>query len=383
MSVYLDHNATSPVRPEAANAVARALSEGGNPSSVHASGRAAKKRLEAARETVAKAMCVRTEDLVFTSGGTEANNLAISGAAAAGAQCLVVSAIEHDAVAEAAAATGLPVEIWPVRPDGCADLDWLADRLNAYDPGGDGLALFALMAANNETGVIQPVEAAGRMIREAGALFHVDAVQALGKTGFDFAGSMAHFAAVSAHKIGGPQGVGALALACDAPSARLLHGGGQEKGRRGGTENLPGVIGFAAAIEALGVSGEAERAEQGRMRDRAEALIRDAAPQVRIWGADVDRLSNTLCLSTPGWASEIQVIALDLAGFEVSAGAACSSGKVRKSRVLEAMGATPDHAESTLRVSFGWTNTINDAQAFAKAWAQAYEMARPKAAAAV
>ncbi len=382
MSVYLDHNATTPVRPEAADAMARALADGGNPSSVHASGRAAKQRLEAARETVAKALCVRAEDLVFTSGGTEANNQALAGAAAGGARRLVISAVEHDAVAEAAYATGLPVEIWPVRPDGRADLDWLADRLSAYDAPRDGPALFALMAANNETGVIQPIEEAGRMIREAGGLFHVDAVQALGKIKFDFAGSLAHSAAVSAHKVGGPQGVGALALACDAPSARIMHGGGQEKGRRGGTENLPGAIGFAAALEALAMAGEVERAEQARMRDRAEALIRDAAPQVRIWGGDVDRLGNTLCLSAPGWASEIQVIALDLAGFEVSAGAACSSGKVRKSRVLEAMGADADEAGSALRVSFGWTNTTDDAEAFATAWANAYEMARPKAAAA-
>ena len=377
--VYLDHNASSPIRPQALEAVTAAFAVGGNPSSVHQAGRAARARLEAARSTVAGAVGARAQDIVFTSGGTEALNLALASAKAAGATRLVISAIEHDAVGAAAEATGLEVERWPVLQTGAADLDWLADLLTAYEPARDGLWLFALMAANNETGVVQPVEAAGAMIREAGALFLVDAVQTLGKTAFSTAGALAHYAAFSAHKLGGPQGVGALALACDAPASPLIVGGGQEKGRRGGTQNAPGAAGFAAAIEAACDHGEESR-RQKALRDRAEALIAGAAPQVRIWGQDAERLSNTLCLTAPGWASEIQVIAMDLAGFAVSAGSACSSGKVRKSRVLEAMGANEAEAHSALRVSFGWTNTEDDAEAFAQAWLDGYARVRPAAA---
>lgn len=362
--------------------MAAALAEGGNPSSVHGPGRAARARLETARASIAGKVGARAEDLVFTSGGTEALNLAIASATRAGATRLIISAVEHDAVEACARATGLPVTLWPVLPFGGADLDWLADTLDNHDPTRDGIWLFALMAANNETGVIQPVEAAGAMIREAGALFLVDAVQAPGKTEFSVAASMAHYAAFSAHKVGGPQGVGALALACDAPASPLVVGGGQEKGRRGGTENVPGAVSFAAAFSAATASPEESLRQKG-LRDRAEALITAAAPEVRIWGRDADRLSNTLCLSAPGWTSEIQVIALDLAGFAVSAGSACSSGKVRKSRVLDAMGASEAEAECALRVSFGWTNTTEDADAFARAWLNAYQHARPAAALAV
>lgn len=379
MRVYLDHNATAPVRPEAIAAVAAALEAGGNPSSVHASGRSARARLEAARSAIAKAVCARPEDLIFTSGGTEANNLAVHAAKALGADAIICSAIEHDAVRAAAAASGLAVEVWPVDRNGQADLNWLKDRLARS---GNETLFFALMAANNETGVIQPYEAAGRLIREAGHLFHIDAVQVLGKADFDFAGSLAHFAAVSAHKVGGPQGVGALIAACDAPVGALITGGGQEKNRRGGTENVAGACGFAAAVEAARADpGERER--QGALRDRFEAVILANAPDVRIWGRDVDRLPNTSCLSAPGWPSEIQVIALDLEGFDVSAGSACSSGKVRRSAVLDAMGASAEHAQSVLRVSFGRTNTQEDVDRFAAAWLSAHARARPKAAAAV
>lgn len=379
MRVYLDHNATAPVRPEAIAAVAAALEAGGNPSSVHASGRSARARLEAARTAIAKALCARPEDLIFTSGGTEANNLAVHAAKVLGADAIICSAIEHDAVRAAAAASGLAVEVWPVDRNGQADLNWLKGRLARSD---NETLLFALMAANNETGVIQPYEAAGRLIREAGHLFHIDAVQMMGKADFDFAGSLAHFAAVSAHKVGGPQGVGALIAACDAQVGALITGGGQEKNRRGGTENVAGACGFAAAIEAARADpGEPER--QRKLRDRFEATIMESAPDVRIWGRDVDRLPNTSCLSAPGWPSEIQVIALDLEGFDVSAGSACSSGKVRKSAVLDAMGASAEHAETVLRVSFGRTNTTEDADRFAQAWLSAHHRARPKAAAAV
>lgn len=242
--------------------------------------------------------------------------------------------------------------------------------------------MIALMAANNETGVIQPYEAAGRLIREAGHYFHIDAVQMTGKAEFDFAGSLAHFAALSSHKAGGPQGAGALIAACDAQVAPLIHGGGQEKNRRGGTENVAGICGFAAAVEAAAAdSGEADR--QRALRDRLEQTLKAQAPEVVIWGAEAERLPNTTCLSAPGWPSEIQVIAMDLEGFEVSAGSACSSGKVRKSAVLDAMGAGEEHAKTALRVSLGWTTTQDDVDRFAKAWLTNYERVRPKAAAAV
>jgi len=378
VTVYLDHNATSPVRPEVTEAVISALREGGNPSSVHQPGRAARARVEQARSTIAQSICARAEDLIFTSGGTEANNLAIHAAKALGAVRIIHSAIEHDAVRAAAVASGLATEVWPVDASGRARLDWLEQRLAKADPAQP--ILFALMAANNETGVLQPYAEAGAKIAEAGHLFLIDAVQMTSKAPFDFAGSFAQFAALSAHKAGGPQGVGALATACDAQVGALITGGGQEKGRRGGTENVAGVTGFAAAIAAVDAD-EASRIR--RLRDRIEARLQAAAPEVVIWGEGAERLPNTICLSAPGWPSEIQVIALDLAGFAVSAGSACSSGKVRKSHVLEAMGANEDHASCALRVSLGWTTTEAEADAFADAWLNEYARVRPRAAVAV
>jgi cysteine desulfurase len=376
VSVYLDHNASAPVRPEAIEAVAAALRMSANPSSVHGAGRAVRALVERSRTTIARSICARAEDLIFTSGGTEANNLAIHAAVALGARRIVVSAIEHDAVRAAAAASGLPIDVWPVATDGRADLEWLSADL-AKSP---ETTLYALMSANNETGIIQPYAEAGALISDAGHLLHIDAVQMTGKVAFDFAGSLATFAALSAHKAGGPQGVGALAVACDAQVGAVITGGGQEKGRRGGTENVAGIAGFAAAIEAA-ASDQDAAARIAAIRGHAEAMITANAPDVTLWGAGVDRLPGTLCLSAPGWSSEIQVIAMDLAGFAVSAGAACSSGKVRKSIVLEAMGAAAQDAASVLRVSFGWTNTTDDAEAFANAWLNDYARVRPRAAA--
>lgn len=378
MTVYLDHNATAPVRPEARDAVMAALDAVGNPSSVHGPGRAARARVEAARSVIAKKICARAEDLVFTSGGTEANNLGLKAGIAAGATRVIVSAIEHDAVGAAAQALGVPCEIWPVLNTGEADIIWLKDRLQRAEQEGETPILFALMAANNETGVIQPYAEAGRMIREAGHLYHIDAVQMLGKAGFDFAGSFAHFAALSSHKLGGPQGVGALAVACEAGVAPQMIGGGQEKNRRAGTENVAGIAGFGAAASVAGSAEELSRIRA--LRDDLQARLKAGAPEITIWGEGADRLDNTLCLSAPGWPSEIQVIALDLNGFAVSAGSACSSGKVRKSKVLEAMGAASADAESALRISLGWTTTQDDIEAFANAWLNEYARLRPRAA---
>ncbi len=379
MSVYLDHNATSPLRDEAREAMLAAYGQAGNASSVHAPGRAARALVETARERIARHFVTRAEDVVFTSGGTEANNLVIASAKAAGAKRLIISAIEHDAVRDAALASGMAVDILPVTADGVADLSWLEARLSGWDRDADGVPFVALMAANNETGVVQPVEAAGRLVREAEGLFHVDAVQMAGKLAFDFGGSLAHYAALSAHKAGGPQGVGALLLACDAPLSRQMHGGGQEKGRRSGTENVAGIAGFAAALDAVQAD---EAARMAALRDALQSRL-ESVDGVRIWGAGASRLPNTLCLSATSWGSEIQVIAMDLAGFAISAGSACSSGKVRKSRVLEAMGASSEEAASAIRISIGRTTDETDIARFADAWIREYARVRPRLAAAV
>lgn len=354
--VYADHNATAPVRPEAADAVARALALGGNPSAVHADGRRARALVEEARETVAAALGVASRNLVFTSGGTEACNLMILGALDAGASRLLLSALEHDAVwaaAEDARRRGFPVEILPVTPEGVIDLAVLEQALAQ----GPRDTLVALMLAQNETGVVQPVAAASRLVRAAGGLLAVDAVQALGRIPVDLDGLGADYLAVSAHKIGGPPGMGALGLANGAPLAARQHGGGQELGRRSGTANAPGAAGFAAAVRAL----QPVPAHAARF----EALIAGAGD---IIAAQAPRLGQTTCVALPGARAETLVMALDLAGVRVSAGAACSSGKVAASRALGAMGLPAELARGAVRFSFGWTTTEDDIARAAAAW---------------
>ena len=364
MSVYLDYNATAKVRPEAVVAVARALDVGGNPSSIHAAGRAARALLDAARSEVAALVAAPAERVTFLSGGTEASALAIESALAAGHDRIIVGATEHEAVVETArAAAGAALEIWPVDERGIADLDWLEARLtHAARP------LVCLMLANNETGVIQPVSEAALMVRAAGGWLHVDAVQAAGKIRIDFDALGADTLALSAHKVGGPQGVGALVAGPRAQLTRQLHGGGQERGRRAGTENIPGIAGFGAAA-AASAAGLADIAGHQAWRDglAAEAAARGAT----VLGEGASRLPQTLCFATPGLASEVQVMALDLAGVMVSAGAACSSGKVRSSRVIEAMG-RDDLAPCAIRVSGGWGSSAADWSRCAEASAQLF-----------
>ena len=369
MTAYLDYNASAPLRPGVIEAMQDAAQFSANPSSVHGPGRAARARIEAARATLAGHAKARAEDIVFTSGGTEANNLAIHAAKALGVRRILVSAIEHDAVIAPALHSGLALDYWPVSPDGMADIDFLKDWL-AQVP--EDRALVCLMAANNETGVIQPVSEVSQIVREANGLLHIDAVQMLGQSSFDFAASGAHFAAVSAHKIGGPAGVGALILSCDGQAAPLVSGGGQEKNRRGGTENLVGIAGFAAALDDMAKNPTEIERVQG-LRDRMEYAIKAATNEVKIWGETSPRLNNTMCMSAPGWPSEIQVIAMDLAGYAVSAGAACSSGKVKKSRVLEAMGASEAEASSALRVSLGRGTTQAQVDGFVQTWLENYQ----------
>jgi cysteine desulfurase len=365
MSVYLDFNATAPVRPEAAAAVTQALAAGGNPSSVHAVGRAARATVEAARSAVADLIAAPASTVVFTSGGTEANALAIESAVAAGSKRLIVSAIEHDSVLESARASGAAVEMLPVDANGIADIAWLSERLSRWDPA-DGRPFVALMLANNETGVIQPVQAASEIVRGVDGWLHVDAIQAAGKIAIDSRGIGADTLTVSAHKLGGPQGVGALTFGPRAVLSRRLHGGGQERGRRAGTENVPGIAGFGAAARRANAR---ELAPQAAWRDALGVRLKSQG--CTVMGQGSERLPNTLCFATPGYASELQVMALDLAGVLVSAGSACSSGKVKASHVLTAMG-QGDLAACAIRVSGGWSTTENDWNSLAEAWFEAY-----------
>ena len=356
---YLDYNATVPVRPEAAEAVAEAMRTGGNPSSVHGAGRAARARLEDAREAVAALAEADPAHVLFTSGATEADNLALR---ATGADRVLISAVEHDAV-RAARPEAFVV---PVDGDGRLDLQALSDALS--EAPGDGETLVSLMAVNNETGALQPVAEAAALVRAAGARLHVDAAQAPGRIDLAPVWADADLMSLSAHKMGGPPGVGALLLRDTVPFGAVQHGGGQERRRRAGTENLPGIAGFGAAAEALTADWKAEAERVRSLRDSLEAGVREMAPAARIAAATAPRVGNVACLALPGMESEKQVMALDLAGVAVSAGAACSSGKVTRSHVLDAMGWTEAAAAAAIRVSLGWASTAEDVARFLDAY---------------
>lgn len=364
MSVYLDYNATAPIRPEARAAVMAALEIGANPSSTHTAGRAARAIIEEARVEIAALIGAPASAVTFVSGGAEANSHAMESAAAAGFGRVIVGATEHETVWATAHALCADPEVWPVDRHGVADLEWLENALSR-----DGRALVCLMAANNETGVVQPVAEAARMAHEVGGWMHVDAVQAAGKIPLDFAGLGADTLSLSAHKLGGPQGVGALVASERAMIRPLLRGGGQERGRRAGTENLSGIAGFGAsalaAVRDLPAAGK-----QSAWRDDLSARMRQS--NAMVIGAGAPRLAQTLCVATPDFSSEVQVMSLDLAGVMISAGAACSSGKVRASRVVEAMG-RPDLAASSIRISGGWASSEVDWRRCGEAWLEAFE----------
>jgi cysteine desulfurase len=369
---YCDHNATSPLRPQARDAIAHALTIGGNPSSVHANGRAARAVVEDARQAVAALAGAQSEDVIFTSGATEANDLAIKGAimgaidqneTKTGARItrLFVSAIEHSSVLKTAQTAaeripGVRLELLPVSADGVLGTEALRVALRE----GKGRALVAVMAANNETGVVQPIAEVSRLCREAGALLLVDAVTAAGKIDLD--ASLCDYMTLSAHKLGGPQGSGALIARDGAPLAAQLVGGGQQKGLRAGTENLSGIAGFGAAVKAV-LADTAERVRIAGLRDRFEAGLKAALPDAVIFGAGVERLCNTSNIALAGLAAENMVIALDLDGVQVSSGSSCSSGKIAPSHVLAAMGVRDELAGASVRVSFGWNSTEADAGA--------------------
>jgi cysteine desulfurase len=367
---FCDHNATAPLRPESREAVIAALGIGGNPASVHAAGRAARAIVEDARAAVARLVNAKSDQVIFTSGATESNSLALAGAVEGAATSgekpvritrLFVSAIEHSSVLKTAfhlaeRAPGLRVDLIPVTADGVVDTEALRVMLRE----GKGRTLVAVMAANNETGVIQPIGEISRLAREAGALLLVDAVTAAGKMDLDF--SLCDYLTLSGHKLGGTQGAGALVVRDGVPFAPQILGGGQQKGLRAGTENLSGIAGFGAAARAVMNDGE-ERARIARIRDDFEKAVKSAIPGTIVFGEKAPRLSNTSNLAIPGLSGENIVIALDLDGVLVSSGSSCSSGKITPSHVLSAMGVDENLAGASLRVSFGWNSTPEDAQA--------------------
>src|SRR5258706_801601 len=370
--VYLDHNATSPLRASARLAVEAALHAHGNASSVHAAGRSARARIEEARLSVAHLACATPACVVFTSGGSEANALALRGAIAGAVleedriARLFVSAVEHESVranasALAEAVPGLKLTEIPVTAHGTLDLGAL--RLNLIQ--GKGRVLVSVMAANNETGVVQDIAAMAKLVRSEGgegALVHVDAVQAAGRAALTFDTWGADYMTLSAHKLGGPQRAGALLVRAGAPPAAQIAGGGQEMRRRSGTENVAAIAGFGAAAAELADFANGTAMVRA-LRDRFEAELAQAVPELIIFGSNAERLANTSNFAIPGLAAETALIALDLDGVAVSSGSACSSGKVKPSHVLAAMGASEALARCGIRVSFGWTNRDSDVDA--------------------
>jgi cysteine desulfurase len=362
---YLDYNATAPLRPEVRDAVIGALGAFGNPSSVHAEGREARALIETARGKVAALAGARPEEVIFTSGGSEANALALA-AVPGDAWHLYMSAIEHPSVLSGGRFYRESITRIAVSRDGVVDLALLASELGKHHLGG-WRPLVSLMAANNETGALQPVAAAADIVHAAGGLLHCDAVQVPGRVALDFGDLGADMMSLSAHKIGGPKGVGALIVRDGVAVEPLIEGGGQERRRRAGTENVAGIVGFgvAAAIAAA----EVERASDlGALRDELETKAKGLAPDAVVFAASARRLPNTSCLAVPGTRAETLVIGLDLAGVAVSAGSACSSGKVEPSHVLIAMGAAPELAASSIRVSLGFGTRSADIEKFLGAW---------------
>jgi cysteine desulfurase len=358
---YLDYNASAPLLPEARAAMVAALDACGNPSSVHGEGRRARALVDAAREEVAALVNARPSEIVFTSGATEANTWAMTAAWSA----IIASGVEHDSVREPAMRSGARFVTMATSPGGVANVATIAD---ASQPARSaGRSVVALQMANNETGVVQPLSEAVTIARETGHAVHTDAVQAAGRIAIDFRGLGVETMSLSSHKIGGPKGVGALVVRDGATLPPLVSGGGQERYRRAGTENVAGIAGFGAAAR-VAAERIGEMHHVAALRDRFEREVMRLTPEAVIVGASAPRLPNTTCVALPGRSAETLVIKLDLAGVAVSAGAACSSGKVSESRVLIAMGLSPALAKSAIRVSIGSATTEQDIAAFLAAW---------------
>ena len=362
---YLDYNATAPLRPEARDALLAAL-DIGNPSSVHEEGRKARALVEAARADVARLVGAPAEMVIFTSGGTEACNLALGlrQAPAGEIKRLLVSAIEHSAVLAAAKESGLPVEELPVTPNGVLDLAALDAALADDTP-----ALVCVMLANNETGVIQPIAEVAAKTRAHGSLLFCDGVQAAGKIDINLFALGVDALSLSGHKLGAPMGVGALVTRPAVVVPPQLIGGGQELGRRAGSENISGIAAFAAAARAAMRDLEAF-ADLADRRDEMEAALQAAQAQLVVYGKGAPRLANTSCFALSGLNAETLVMAMDLAGISVSAGSACSSGKVSRSHVLAAMQSEPHISKGVLRVSLGWQSQASDTQKLVDEWSK-------------
>jgi cysteine desulfurase len=365
--IYLDWNATTPLRPEAREATAAAMDLSGNPSSVHAEGRRARKLVEDARATIAGAVGALARNVIFTSGGTEANALALTPglrrASGAPVERLAVSAIEHASVLAGGRFPAQAISTIGVTRSGLVDLDRLRGMLAGTAP-----TLVSIMLANNETGAVQPVTEAGEIVHSAGGLLHVDAIQAFGKIPFDINALNADLLTLSAHKIGGPKAAGALVLGEGLLGPEpLLRGGGQERGHRAGTENVAGIAGFGAAVTAAlrAVDRDAIRLEG--LRNHLERGLRQT-PEMIVFSDDVTRLANTTLFTVPGLNAETAVIGFDLAGIAVSSGSACSSGKVQPSHVLQAMGFGPKLAQGAVRLSLGWSTSEADIDRCLEAW---------------
>lgn len=358
-TAYLDHNATTLLKPESRAAMLDVLASPGNPSSVHKQGRDARRRIETARAQILKFVNADARAVVvFTSGATEANNLVLKGA---GAERVLASAIEHASVLGAARGA----EIIPVLPSGVVDLGALDKMLT----GTDRQTLVSVMLVNNETGVIQPVEQVMALAKKHGALVHADAAQGAGRIGIDLQKLGVDYLTLSAHKMGGPQGAGCLVLANCVAVTPQLEGGGQEKNLRAGTENVAAIAGFGRAAE-LAARDMAAFQKLSVLRDRLEGELLKIAPGLKIFGRDAPRVANTSMFALPGVSSETQLIALDLAGIFVSNGAACTSGTVKPSHVLQAMGADAAEINSSLRVSLGWNTAENEVDYFIEKWAE-------------
>jgi cysteine desulfurase len=369
MPIYFDHNATTPLDPRVLEGMLPYMRDPvyGNPSSVHRYGRAARQALDTAREQVALLVGAEPNQLTFTSGGTEANNLALKGFAARHpGQRILVNVTEHAAVlepAQALARQGIAVEWLPVDGQGRVDMAALEDRLAQGKVG-----LVSVMGANNETGVIQDLPAIAQRVRAAGATLHCDAVQLAGKRPFNMHDSGAHLVTLSAHKLYGPRGVGALVVDKTLELEATQQGGGQERGLRGGTENLAGIVGFGLAAELARQELPARATHTRALRDQLEAGLRRVQGTV-IFGEGAERLPNTVQFGTPGFESETLLMALDRKGIAVSSGSACHSGKTEPSHVLLAMGVAPDLALSAIRVSLGQASSTAEVERFLEVFA--------------
>lgn len=365
--VYLDWNATTPLRPEARAAILAAQDLIGNPSSVHAEGREARRLIEEARATLAAAVGAQPRNVVFTSAGTEANALALSpglrGPSGGLVERLLVSAVEHASVLAGGRFLSDRIGLIQVTRSGVVDLDHLRRQLQDGPP-----ALVSIMAANNETGALQPVAEAAAIVQEAGGLLHVDAIQALGKIPFNISSLGVDLATFSAHKIGGPKGVGALVMRDGINGLEpVLRGGGQELNRRAGTENVAGIAGFGAAVKAALEALPEDASRMASLRDRLENGLR-AIAGATVFADDTARLPNTVLFTAPGLKAETAVIGFDLEGVAVSSGSACSSGKVQPSHVLSAMGYDPAMAQGAVRLSLGWSTEPEDINKALEAW---------------